>query len=416
MPCAEIRFFVRFGWAKISGTSVAGFTGRNIIGAMKIVLISNYLPDNSQSMLRYARMLEWHLRERGHEVSLVHPPAILGKARFLSRSVGKWIGYIDKYLLAPPYLQWRCRKADVVHVCDHSNSMYLSCARRKPKILTCHDLIAINSARGMYEGVRVRSTGRVQQRWIAAGIRSSPNLICVSEKTKEDVLELAPQIRAEITVIHHPLNFDFHPSGAEEVRRALEGIGLPADTEYFLHVGGNQWYKNRLGALKIFAELKRMPRFERTRLVMAGKPLSREMLAFRRSSLGDDAVLEAIDISDRDLRAFYTGALAFLFPSREEGFGWPILEAQACGCPVVTTNRGPMKEIAGDAAVLIDPGEPAEAAEKVARALANRDQLRAMGFRNAARFTVDRAIDAYVEVYANAIVRKPERVGVQGSL
>jgi glycosyltransferase involved in cell wall biosynthesis len=140
------------------------------------------------------------------------------------------------------------------------------------------------------------------------------------------------------------------------------------------------------------------------------------MLAFRRSSLGDEAVLEAIDISDRDLRAFYTGALAFLFPSREEGFGWPILEAQACGCPVVTTNRGPMKEIAGDAAVLIDPGEPAEAAEKVARALANRDQLRAMGFRNAARFTVDRAIDAYVEVYANAIVRKPERVGVQGSL
>ncbi len=380
---------------------------------MKIVLISNYLPDGSQSMIRYARMLEQHLSARGHDVILVYPPVFLGRAPFLRGSLAKWIGYIDMYLLAPPYLRWKCRGADVVHVCDHSNSMYLRCAGEKPHILTCHDLLAVKAARRLYEGIRIKATGRLQQRWIASGIRSSQNLICVSEKTKEDVLALAPEIRAEIKVIHHPLNFDCRPAGADEGKRVLAGIGWPPNTEYFFHVGGNQWYKNRLGVLKIFAELKRMPRFERTRLVMAGKPFTREMVALRQSALPEGAVLEAVDISDRDLQAFYTGALALLFPSWEEGFGWPILEAQACGCPVVTSDRGPMKEIAGGAAVLIDPSKPGEAAGRVARGLEERDRLRAMGFQNAAGFTVDRAIDAYVDAYATAMRRKSDLVGAR---
>lgn len=366
---------------------------------MKIVLIGNYGPDRSMSMGRYALMLQRHLAERGHSVRLICPPAILGKATFLPGAAKKWIYYIDKFIFGPFFLRAECRDADVVHVCDHSNSMYLSCAGRKAQILTCHDLLAVDSARGLYPGVGVGATGRIFQRWIASGIRSAKNLICVSERTKEDVLRLAPDFSGSIRVIHHPLNTSYRPAGADEVARVLASFGLAADTEYLFHIGGNQWYKNRLGVLKIFAEMKRLPRFARTKLVMAGRPWTDEIRAFARSAFPEGEVFERVNVSDGDLQALYSGALALLFASREEGFGWPILEAQACGCPVITTNRGPMTEVAGDAALLIDCDHPEKAAGEILEGLPRLQQLREKGFVNLQRFTADRAMNAYAEAY-----------------
>lgn len=224
---------------------------------MKIVLISTYLPDRSSSMIRYALMLERHLAARGFQVKRVHPPALLG--RLPRGGVAKWLGYIDKYLIAPLYLRWQCRAADVVHVCDHSSSMYLWCAGRIPAALTCHDLLAIRAARGMYDGISVKGTGRMQQRWIAAGIRAARHVICVSEKTKQDVLALGPARGAEIRVIHHPLHRKYRRSGEAEITRVLKKLHLPEDTEYLFHVGANQWYKNRLAVLRIFSAQAVLP-------------------------------------------------------------------------------------------------------------------------------------------------------------
>lgn len=367
---------------------------------MKIVLISNYLPDRSPSMMHYARMLERQLSARGFRVNLVHPPAVLGRLPLARGGVAKWIRYIDKYLIAPLYLRWRCRDADVVHVCDHSNSMYLGCAGHAASLLTCHDLLAVRAALGLYEGVSVRGTGRIQQRWIAAGIRKARHVICVSHKTKQDLLELGSAGEADIRVIHHPLHRNFRRSEAAEVARVLEKLHLPAGTEYLFHVGANQWYKNRLTVLRIFSELKRLPAFAEMKLIMAGAAWSAEMRSLHAGMAHKDDVLEARDISDEDLEALYSGAAALLFPSREEGFGWPILEAQACGCPVITTNRAPMTEVAGDAAILIDPATPEAAARRIAEQWSRREALRAAGFRNLERFEEARAMDAYCVVYA----------------
>ncbi len=135
--------------------------GRTPIGPrMKILLISNYIPDRNVSMLKYAEMLKRGLSARGHVVEVVHPPVILGRLPLRGREATKWIGYIDQYLLAPLWMRWKCRGADVVHVCDHSNAMFLWCAGKRPRVITCHDLIGVKSARGDYAEVRVRSTGR----------------------------------------------------------------------------------------------------------------------------------------------------------------------------------------------------------------------------------------------------------------
>lgn len=367
---------------------------------MKVLLISNYRPDKQQSMLRYAEMLQRELSTRGHEARVLHPPTVLGGFAFLPGPLKKWIGYIDKYLFAPAYLRKHAREADLVHVCDHSNAMYLRCAGNQPALITCHDLLAIFAARGAHAGVKIGLTGRILQRWIAANLSRANHVICVSTKTQDDLETLAPGIRSTTRVIHHHLNWSYSPALSDAIAVAKTKSGIEAETEYLLHVGGNQWYKNRLGVMKIFSELRKYPRFRNVKLIMAGKPWTYEMRQYFNSSALTNEIIERVEVSNDELQAFYSGAIALLFPSVEEGFGWPVLEAQACGCPVITSNRAPMTEIAGEAALFIDPQNPECAAKTIADHASKLPSLREAGFRNLTRFTANEMINDYLEFYA----------------
>jgi glycosyltransferase involved in cell wall biosynthesis len=109
--------------------------------------------------------------------------------------------------------------------------------------------------------------------------------------------------------------------------------------------------------------------------------------------------IEALDIGTEDLHALYCNAAFLLFPSIEEGFGWPIVEAQACGCPVVTSNRPPMTEAAGEAAIFVDPTNPESAAAVIADGVSRREWLREAGLRNVQRFDSNRIADCYLALY-----------------
>lgn len=367
--------------------------------SIQVSLISNYQLDAQESMLRYPQMLERLLVARGCQVSIVRPPVVFGRLPLPRGGLQKWIGYIDKYLIAPLWLRWKLRGAGIVHVCDHSNSMYLRSAGSKPCLITCHDLIAIRGARGEYPGVYAGFSGRLQQRWIAAGLARARSVICVSHNTAAELRALQPASQATIRVIPHTLNRDFRPVERVLTENEMMKLGLPADARYLLHVGGNVWYKNRLGALRIFAELRKSPQLAGIRFVMAGKPWSPEMRAFAKTAGLEDSTVEAVSVSDESLKALYSGAVALLFPSLEEGFGWPVLEAQACGCPVITSNRAPMTEIAGDAAIYIDPTDPEAAAQTILSRWSSLPALREAGFRNLERFTEDKVAASYSEVY-----------------
>src|SRR5215470_2947732 len=184
---------------------------------MRILLISNYRLDKQQSMLRYAEMLRDELSNQGQVVSVVHPPVVLGGLPFLPGPLKKWIGYIDKYLLAPAYLRKQAHDADIVHICDHSNSMYLRCAGVRPALITCHDLLAIFAARGMYPAVKIGMTGRILQGWIATNLTRAEHVICVSSKTQNDLESLTPGISSMTTVIHHYLNWNYSPAPSESI-------------------------------------------------------------------------------------------------------------------------------------------------------------------------------------------------------
>jgi glycosyltransferase involved in cell wall biosynthesis len=174
-------------------------------------------------------------------------------------------------------------------------------------------------------------------------------------------------------------------------------------------VGGNQWYKNRLGVIKIFARLRKRPAFRNLVLVMAGKAWTDEMREFVRFHELEWCVVELVDVSEKTLQALYSRAEVFLFPSLEEGFGWPIAEAQACGCPVVTSNRAPMTEVGGEAAVYVDPLDEEAAASAVADVMGmkggSRLAIRDTSLRNAARFSTTAMIDNYVAFYSGLVTR-----------
>jgi glycosyltransferase involved in cell wall biosynthesis len=286
--------------------------------------------------------------------------------------------------------------------------MYLSYVGRKPRLITCHDLLEVRAARGEQRWRRVGRMGRRLQQWIMNSLRKAPYIICVSRKTADDLRELAPEVADRLTVIHHALNWTAPPGGKRPLDEMLRRVGAQPGVPYFLHVGGGQWYKNRLGAIRIFANLRKRAQFRNAQFVMAGGGFQEDMWELIDSLGLTGAVVEAGRIADDVLDALYHGALALLFPSLEEGFGWPVLEAQACQCLVITTNRPPMTEIAGAGAILIDPEDVEGAAATIAEQWPRREEVIALASRNFANFSPERMARAYCEAYEEALrLQKP---------
>ena len=132
---------------------------------------------------------------------------------------------------------------------------------------------------------------------------------------------------------------------------------------------------------------------------MVGKPWTHEMREFVSLNALRDRVIELTNITNEDLQVLYSKAIALLFPSLREGFGWPIIEAQACGCPVFTSDRVPMTEVGGNAAIYLDPTDPPGAAAVIANSLDRVPQLRQAGLENVKRFSSAAMISSYSSVY-----------------
>jgi glycosyltransferase involved in cell wall biosynthesis len=367
---------------------------------MRIVLIGNYLYDRQESMQRFAALMMRGLSAAGHSVRLLQPPLFAGRLSPSANGFGKWLGYIDKMVVFPLAIRHAVRNADVIHILDHSNAIYAGCLRNHPHLVTCHDVLAIRSAQGAIRENPTRWPGRQLQRIIANGLRRCRYIACVSTATRRDLSLIQGVDSVRTSVVYNSLNYDYSQMPAELADAHLRRLGIDPATRFVLHVGGNNWYKNRRGVLEIFARLRADKAGRHLSLVMVGKPLTAEMRRTISAGVLSDAVLELVGVSEEDLRALYSRAEMLLFPSLAEGFGWPIIEAQACGCPVATSNRPPMTEVGGDAAVYVDPEDYEAAAKTLVTNLPRLGELRAGSIANAARFSTASMIDAYLDIYA----------------
>jgi glycosyltransferase involved in cell wall biosynthesis len=367
-----------------------------------VLLIGNYPPDRQQSMQRFAMMMLDGLTAAGVPVELIQPQPFFGRFRSAGGFVTKWLAYLDKFVLFPWRLRSKLKDAPaLVHICDHSNAMYARHVRGIPVVITCHDLLAVRGALGEPTDCPASPTGKLLQRWIVAGLRAATVVACVSKATLEDAFRLVARRdgKPKLELISLALSYPYGRLSADEVQARLAQFSLlRLNTPFVLHVGSNLRRKNREGVLRIFARCQEQ---WNGLLVIAGEPLSDSLRSLGRELGVLDRVLEVPHATSELLETLYNCATALLFPSRFEGFGWPILEAQACACPVICSDCAPLPEVAGEAGLIHPVADEEAFATEIIRLTDPEERARwsEKSLRNAQRFSTERMIAEYISAY-----------------
>ena len=387
---------------------------------MKVVFLSHPLFLGSYSMARYANWLSDGMRARGYETEIWRPDAKFFNLP-VPRGLKKWLGYIDQYIVFPFILKKKIKQQPVntLYVfTDHALGPWVQYFTKFKHVIHCHDFLAQRSAMGTIPQNVTGFGGRIYQKFIRSGYILGDNFISISKKTQQDLHFFLGNKQPNIsTVIYNGVNEIFRLQDTAISRDAVSQL-LNKDVSggYFLHVGADQWYKNRLAVVKIYNNLVADSNYTAFPLLMVGPAPDETLQSEIDRSPYKNNIYIVSDLSEDLLTKTYSGATAFIFPSLAEGFGWPIVEAMASGCFVVTTNEAPMSEVAGDAALLVDlypseaDGQDAwakNAAGKMLNVLndpAKKASFIQLGLENAKRFNSEETLNRIAAVYNQILV------------
>ena len=380
-----------------------------------------------QSMTRFARMLQLSYEARGHHVQILSPTARCYKL-FSGSKLAKWAAYVDQYILFPREIRKALKNIppDAVFVfCDQALGPWMPLVAHRPHVVHVHDLLALRSALGDVPENPTSITGSIYQRYIRRGFRHARHFISVTDKTREDLHRFGNVAALTSEVVHNGLAFPYSKLEPSDAFRILRAADLPANPRgMLLNVGGRQWYKNRSGIIALYARYATQVADPLPLWCLGAKASKKDEAALQKVP-SNGSVLFFQNLDDRTLQAAYSYARMFLFPSLAEGFGWPLIEAQACGCPVITTNEAPMNEVAGPAARYLprlQPGGDMEAwvahgAETLKEVLsqtdAQRTQISERGIAWAKGFDTDTAIDKYLAVYRMVLERCVDKAAIE---
>lgn len=368
---------------------------------MKVLLVGNYTLDGSTSMHIWVRAMERELLQAGIDARVLAPRPLLGRLNPSSNGLGKWLGYLDRYLIFPMPLRAATHQADLVHICDHGSAMYCALIG-KPTVVTCHDMLAVRGAIGEVPEMRASWFGRYLQSWICSGLRRATRVACISQATFADVSRILGRCD-HLRVVLNGLNYPFQPIADKESAQRLAGVrGLARP--FLLHLGSSHPRKNRAAVLRVFAAVAAQTGMQ---LVFAGQAPDKELLLLAGKLGVRDQLVQVVEPDVAVIEALYGRAVALLFPSRHEGFGWPPIEAQACGCPVVGSDIPPLAEVLGRSAALHPLDDEAGMAASVLRLATDqeyRSHIKQLGFENVrSRFQTARMIADYRAIYEELI-------------
>jgi glycosyltransferase involved in cell wall biosynthesis len=291
------------------------------------------------------------------------------------------------------------RGCDLLHV-PHYNAPLVGGARMVVSIL---DLIHIMDC----------SYRNRPQSWFYARpmlhlvARKAMHIVTVSEYSKAQIVERLGVPDSKVTVIYNGVDRDFHPVAREEALASLRQLGI--ETPYLLYIGSLKAYKNVSCLLRAFAVLRKSGNLPHRLLIVGDDRRGKHTLVEECARLGlEDRTLFLSYVEQGLLPAIYAAADLLVMPSRIEGFGLPVLEAMACGTPVVCSRAASLPEVGGDAVVYFDPADPEGLGGAIERVLGSNElrlRLRARGLERAKQFTWEEATRKHVELYNHVLER-----------
>lgn len=362
---------------------------------MNVALFAGLDTDHSYSMNKYATGLAGALQIQYSQYSLEHSfqlyhgpgirlPFLLKRSRRLSALVNEGPA---THILYPQ--QARSQQADVNHVLDHSYGSLVAALPAERTVVTCHDLIPLEVP-DIHPTFYSRMTGKRWYKKSVAAITQAAWIIAISEHTKRDVMKHTGYNPDRITVIPHGIDHRFRLIADRAwLERTRQRLGLPEDCKFILHVGSCATYKNIPVLLEVF-DLVRHKVKEPVWLIRIGAPFTASQQRFVKRRGLKDWIWGVDGPPIDDFVALYNLADVLLFPSLYEGLGLPLIEAMACGLPVVASNVASIPEVLGDGQMMFSPHDVDGMADAVVGIFNNpalRQELIEKGLRRVKRFS-----------------------------
>lgn len=344
-----------------------------------IVVNARFLTQKITGVQRFAFELSCRLKRRlGDNVIFLVPKNVIQHEmaeRLCVKCIGKHTGYFWEQIELPLYLK-RHGSPKLVNFCSVAPLLYGN------NYVAVHDITWVR-----YPETYSRAFRAVYNFMIPRLCRRAKKLITVSEFSKREISSCYKIPEEKFIVIYNAVGDMFRPVEDEKLR----------NENYYLAVSSVKANKNFLSVLKAFEIVHKTN--SKVRLYIVGDCTDKNFQTINIEQYKNNSYIKFLGrVSDEELVMYYSNALGFVFPSLYEGFGIPVLEAQACGCSVLASDIPPLKEVLNDSALFCNPLEIENIAFKMQQLLPERDTLVQKGSENVKRFSWDESVEKMLEV------------------
>lgn len=342
---------------------------------------------------RYIFELSKNLNDIGQDVRILAPIHINSYIKNHQNNIGVYLeGYPrftkrifrnSNFIASKMYFRNQAKKPDILHETYYSNQSIAP--SYIPKIITVHDMIHELFPENFPTQDK---TSKIKKK----AIQRADHVICISECTRQDLIKILDIPESKISVVYHGVS--------ELIGNGYHDITYP----FFLYVGQRNGYKNFEILLRAYARSQFLRNNFRIIAFGGGSFTNEEYKTITTLNINPNSITQ-ISGSDGILRSLYQQAVAFVYPSLYEGFGFPPLEAMTYGCPTLAANASSIPEITGNAALLFDPYSVEDLIEKIELVITSdiREQLIKKGFSHCQKFTWEKCAQETLGVYQSVL-------------
>ncbi len=373
---------------------------------MKVLILKDFAEDKRISMDTYAEQLQQSLQN--HAVLRVksYTPKISGFASFFPLSQANKMRF-SRFVSYPR--QVASLKSDIYHIVDHGYSHLLRVLPAQKAIVTVHDLIPLLLYKEQIPGMQ-KSIRPYLVEYSLGFLKKAGLIIAVSENTRKDIIKYLDCGEDQVRVVHNGLDSGLYCETSSEKKQALrQSFGLPLEKKIIMF-SGSEFYKNHHTVISTAVALR--DRGLNIALLKLGRATVEWLTSVKQAGF-EQAYYSFQGLSRQKIADLYNCADCLFFPSVYEGFGWPPLEAMACGVPAVVSNLASLPEVVGEAGLMSDPFDVKAFVQQIESVIKNdefRSSMIQKGLERAAIFswanTADKLAMIYSEVWQKAQKRK----------